>query len=575
MRMWNIVLLKNSAKYHFVLQASSKICLTKKSFTKFWRYRAMNHHRILSATSVVALLFTSAISMNAHAKICQQPQLAKTDSLRNETTLRPIDGCQIDPPDEPYRAPSVPTTITYAPYTNQNSLTVQWSASNGFNFPVAYELYESVNNGAYNLVYSGSGRQVTLNGRIKSKVTYKVLAKNSLYSSTFRQGPAAILNPVENKPNLYQKYPVLSALDQITDSNHATAPRFKTVIARDGNTARNSATARQQGLTDSVLYLGEGYDLVRAALKETCLNPTNPGFQITISPPLLPSVFDVQSINDNIHLAEVLDVSYSATVGIVGNDFNAGFSGEKARYFKSVTDNTHIRVAVKVKRRNKFARLNTPTDAIYSELVSQVLSPNSNEAKADFRERCGDNFINTVNVGTALYLVFDMDAKQYSSTERETKKGEFGLKISTYFSIGGSGSSSSEFEQFLKSNHITIHADQVGGPVGIAAGITESNVLDKYNEFVRDTDENNWAVVDFTTNDYQRPTAYNAYTHAQIFADYKGTQGPLAQMKRWLDLGVQNKERCDAWAGYGQLVPDACRAAQTELSIAMGDLRTP
>jgi len=465
----------------------------------------------------------------------------------------------------PYRAPSTPASINYAPYTNGQSIRVSWAASNGYGYSVQYELYESKNNGSWIRVHNGYGTSRTLSNKVEGKYRYRVKAKNTKYSSSYRYGGHSIIRP-RTEDNLYTKYgAILHSMDQKNSNYRSSTTGAKTVLVR----ARATGQAGNSGNSEERFYLGDGFDLVRGTLKETCLDVEHPNFVISKTPPLQPSTFDVSYVNDNRELAELLEVSQSAQVGFTGDDFSLGLSGEKERYLKSVTDESHVRFVVKVNNRREFWKLTTPTDAIYPELVSQVLSPNDDEAKADFRERCGDNFINSANLGSALYLVFSFDAKKYSYEERENKKAELGLKIGSVFSANGTAGSSSSLKEVLDRLEVKINADQVGGPVGLAASITSANVMVKYNQFVQDTNPSNWAAVDYSTNLYQRPTVYNAYTHAQIFAKYSGNQGPLAQMRRWLDLSVQHKERCDPWAEYGQNRPTQCGTSEAEISIAM------
>ncbi|MGK0445624.1 MAG: hypothetical protein ACJA1U_002571 [Bermanella sp.] len=466
----------------------------------------------------------------------------------------------------PYRAPSTPSSISYAPYTNGETIWVSWGQSEGYGFSVRYQLLERRNSGSWIQVYNGYSRSYTLSNKPAGKYSYKVRATNTGYQSSYRTGSSSIINPRQDD-NLYTNYSsAMLAMDQKNQQFRSSTQGAKTVLSR----AKMAGQGNVRTTTDeNRFYLGDGFDLVRGTLKETCLDVTNPGFVITKTPPLQPSTFDISYVNDNRQLAELLEVSQSAQIGFAGDDFSLGLSGEKERYVKSVTDESHVRFVVKVNNRREFWKLNTPTDAIYPELVSQVLSPNDNEAKADFRERCGDNFINSANLGSALYLVFTFDAKKYSYEERESAKAELGLKIGDLFSANGSSGSSSSLTEVLNRLEVKINADQVGGPIGLAASINPTNVMQKYNQFVQDTNPTNWAAVDYSTNLYQRPTVYSAFSHEQIFSKYSGNQGPLAQMKRWLDISVQHKERCDPWGEYGQNRPTQCGTSEAEISIAM------
>ena len=542
----------------------------------------MKHFKFLTMASMVpALLFTGAVDINAKEDSKQYPKVstslieepicvfeAQNDNNSETSTqrLEPIDECDGggggDP--GPYRAPSTPTSIIYNPYTNGTQLTVSWPASNGYGYPVQYKLERRLNSGSWVQVYSGYGRSKTVSNLQEGKYQFRVTAKNTSYSSSMRYGGHSIVNP-RTDDNLYNKYSFLSTLDQKNSQFRSSTAGAKTVLARAKVVGQSTSMTNNE----ERFYLGDGYDLVRGTLKETCLNVEHPQFTITKTAPLQPSTFDISYVNDNRHLAQLLEVSSSAQIGFSGDDFNLGLSGEKERYVKSVTDESHVRFVVKVNNRREYWKLNTPTDAIYPDIVNQILSPNDNEAKADFRERCGDNYVNSANLGSALYLVFTFDAKKYSYEERQSAKAELSIKLFDVFSAGGATSSSSSLTETLDRLEVKINADQVGGPQGLAASITPSNIAEKYNQFVQDTNPGNWAAVDYTTNNYQRPTIYNAYNHDQIFSKYTGSQGPLAQMKRWLDISVQHKERCDPWAEYDRPRPSVCGTSEIEISIAM------
>lgn len=539
--------------------------------------------KLIALASVVPALFASMAALNAAENQAlfeesgvNQPKRLIEDCILQEVgdhtnrvpELIPIDDCGGGGGGGgggPYRAPSLPTSITYAPYTNGNSMRVSWGSSNGYGYSVQYELYESKNNGSWTKVYTGYSRSRVLANKAEGKYRYRVMAKNTKYSSSYRYGGYSLVNPRQEE-NLYSKYPsIMGVMDQKNHQYRSASTPAKTTLKRAKTVGQSSAMRT----TDGRFYLGDGFDLVRGTLKETCLDVDHANFSITKTPPLQPSTFDISYVNDNRQLAQLLEVSASAQIGFSGDDFSLGLSGEKERYVKSVTDESYVRFVVKANNRREFWKLNTPTDAIYPELVSNVLSPNNVEAKADFRERCGDNFINSANLGSALYMVFTFDAKKYSYEERESAKAELGLKIGDIFSANGATGSSSSLTEVLNRLEVKINADQVGGPVGLAASISPSNVMAKYNQFVQDTNPSNWAAVDYTTNNYQRPTVYSAYTHEQIFAKYSGNQGPLAQMKRWLDISVQHKERCDPYSEYGQTRPTQCGTSEAEISIAM------
>lgn len=469
--------------------------------------------------------------------------------------------------DGPTRAPGTPSSVSNIAYTNGTSHRVNWGTSNGYGHGVNYQVYEQKNNGSWNKIYEGYGRSKSVSNRGKGIYRYRVRGCNDKGCSGFRYGSKMAINPLQES-NLYTKYPVLNTIDQRNVSYHSNEKSFETSQKRVtpvGQTISGRTSSEER------FYLGDGYDLIRGALRETCLDTTHNDFHITKTTPLQPSTFDVEYVNNNRHLAELLDVTDAGRVGFTYDDFTLGLSDEKNRYMESITDDTHVRFVVKWVKRAKYWKLNTPTDPIITELTTNILRPNDSEAKADFRERCGDNYINAANLGAALYLVFTFDAKKYSFEERINKKGQLGAVLEDVFSVGGTRSLTTSEKQLISSLNVTVHADQVGGPEGISASITPNNFNSKYNQFIQGTNSDNWAAVDFETQEYQRPTIYNNYSHDQIFANYAA---PFAQMKRWADISVQLKERCDAYGGFGiSLMSGECGQAEANMGIAMDSCR--
>ncbi len=523
------------------------------------------------ALIVASLAYFFAVNDVYALKPC--PIIQKADSTQQKAL--PIDGCLPDDPPPPVQTPGTPSNISYAPYTNSDSLTINWGTSKDYGQSIKYQLFQRVGNNSWSKVYDGYSRSYEMTSKNQAILTYRVrscFVSDSTKCSNYRTGSKMAFNPMP-ETNLYQKYPVLHEVDDKIFAHQTTAKSFKTVIPRlssAGKLSSSSATAKVSGLdldpSENRFYLGDGYDLIRGALRETCLKVDDPNFEIVQSAPLLPDTFEVSYVHNNQELAELLDVSASATAGFTYDDFSLGLSGEKSRYVNSLSDDSHVRFVVKWVQRAEYWKLNTPTDAILAELVSDILQPLDEEAKADFRERCGDVFINSANLGAALYMVFSFDAKKFDFQEKENKKSNLGIALEDIFNVGAAQSISTETKLLLDELNVKIYADQVGGPDGLAASINSDNFNDKYNEFIQGINSENVAAVDISTSNYQRPTVYNDYPHSDIFANYSA---PYAHMKRWLDLTVQHAERCSPYADYGRPVPSVCGTSQAELSIAL------
>lgn len=474
------------------------------------------------------------------------------------------------PPKEtkPSRAPSVPDKISYPRYSNGSSITVSWKRSSGYGFPVDYELYQRKGSGSWQKIYSGRSSSLRIAKLPKGKYTFKVRAKNSRYSSSYRQGELFVSNP-RKEYNLYAKYPVLATLDQRTKAYRTSANTIRTHEKRALVPGQASADTIKNGR----LFLGDGYDVIRGAIKETCLDVEHPDFKLSKMPPVLESTFDITYVNNNNHLAQMLDIKDTAKVGITFDDVKLGTNGLKSLFSKSVTDESHIRFVIRVKNRREFWNLSTPIDALYPELVSQVLVPGDVHAQRDFRERCGDKFINNAHLGSALYVVLDLDSKKFERESKKSLQAKIEGKLFKALKLDAGRDSKEELKQVLNEFKVQVSAKQLGGPEGLDIKTDRNNVIETVKIFRTNNDRSNWAAVDFDTSLYQRPRAYKDHPHEDIFANFSGAQGPYSQMMRWGDLSVQVQARCRPWSEYDQVEPNDCGIALMEMGIAMDQCR--
>ncbi|MCW9027980.1 MAG: hypothetical protein OQJ80_03520 [Kangiella sp.] len=500
---------------------------------------------------------------------CLEPAKVQSPSVNR---IEPIDDCDGGGGGStgPYYPPGTPGSIKTPTYTNDSNYRVTWSSGNGYGYSVRNELYQQTNNGSWSKVYDGYGTSKYFTASSgKALKRYRVRSCNSKGCSGYRYSDKMMVN-YQPRPNLYAEYSFLSNIDQKATAYKSSADSYKSALIRDDASSGTTFSTTSSG---ERFYLGDGYDLIRGSLKQTCLDVDQANFQITQNTPYEPVTFNVDYVENNDHLAELLDVSASAKVGFTGDDLSLGVSGEKSRFVESISDHDTIRFVVKIVNREENWRLATSADPIDPDFTNNMLSPNDADAKADFREFCGDAFIDGANVGSALYLVFSFDSKKYSYTEREQKKGQLGLKLGDVFNANGAASSNSELEILLENLQVSISASQVGGPEGLSASVTPANVVDKYNQFLQGTNSSNWAAVEFSTRQYVRPSAYSNYPHSAIFADFTGNQGPLAQMRRWANISVQHTERCSPWSDYNRSTPSQCGSSQIEISTAMDACR--
>lgn len=508
----------------------------------------------VAGISILALILSSSVLAQERDPDCPPP-----------TGPGPIDLCPIDPELPPVLPPDTPRRFNYPAYSKVDNFTVAWTPSPIVEGRPIYRLEESVNSGGWTVIYQGGQFSVPATNRPRATYAYRVRACSSVIQSIcsdYLTGPTMLVNP-EPVTNLYTKYPFLHTLDQIVANYRATAPSVRSDLPR-APVAGQTITRDNARIEGNRFILGDGYDVIRSGLKEICFDTEHPDIRIDKTRPNAASTFDVFRISDNRHLAEVLDISEGAKVGFTHEDVTLGLSLEAQRYRNAVRDDTYERVVVKWVFRGELWRLQTPADPLQPNIIS-MLVPDNADAKIDFRERCGDQYISQANLGAALYIVFTYDLKTYSVEERASHKGTLGLKIAEIFNGSVNNSVSDETKQFLQTENIQVHADQVGGPDGLAASITRANFAEKLTEFVQGTNSSNWAAVDIATSDYLRPAIFSAYNRSQIFADYLV---PLIQARRWFDISVQHRNRCAPYVDHDRTVPPECTTSEAEIGTA-------
>lgn len=463
-----------------------------------------------------------------------------------------------EPPPPPPPPPGAPSNISYPSYSRSPSFTVTWSYAS---YGETYALEERVNQGTWQQIYQGYGTSYAVSGRSPAAYTYRVRSCNVSGCGSYRTGIPTVVNPAP-VINLYGQYPFLYAHDQQNAQYAATAQSFQTGFRQSQVPAKGDFHTLD--VVDGKFYLGQGYNLLKDELSQICLDTANPNFQIVSNPVNIRS-FSVERATSVNHLSQLLDVELNGGLSLALKNFTLDLTGSKKRLSEQVSDTYHEKLVVKWEYQLDHWTLNTVAEPLRQDFVSSMLIPNNNNAKANFRERCGDKYIHAVTRGARLYMVFSFDAKRYTSSEREQKSAALKLKIQEVLNANGGGSVSTATQQFLAENNVVIKGYAVGGNKStVEVSLSHSDFGIKFQEFVNGVTLANVAAIQPSMSHYPQPSQFLNYSYFQIFADYRT---PAEQLRRWHAIDLEREQRCKLQEAYGYNLAN-CNMAVAELVTA-------
>ncbi|WP_375771958.1 hypothetical protein NR798_14065 [Archangium gephyra] len=486
-----------------------------------------------------------------------------------------IEPCPIDQPCEPecpiYMAmvgmceeppppvPDTPYNISYPSYSRSPSFTVSWSYAS---YGETYELEEQVNQGAWQPIYQGYGTSYTVSGRSPAAYNYRVRSCNVSGCGYYQTGIATVVNPAP-VIDLYGQYPFLYSHDQQNAQYAAATQSFQTGFRQSVGIA-SEGSFHALDVVDGKFYLGQGYNLLKDELSQICLDTANPNFQV-VSNPMYERSFSVERSTSVSHLAQLLDVELNGGLSLGLKNFTLDLSGSKKRLSEQVSDTYQEKLVVRWEYKLDHWTLNTVAEPLRQDFVTSMLIPNNSNARANFRERCGDKYIHAVTRGARLYMVFSFDTKKYTSTEREQKAATLKLKIQEVLNINGGGSVSSDTQQFLAQNNVVIKGYAVGGDKStVEVSLSHADFGTKFQQFVNGVNSSNVAAIQPSMSHYPQPSQFLNYNYFQIFADYRT---PAEQLRRWHAIDLEREQRCKLQESYG-LNQANCRMAVAELVTA-------
>lgn len=468
--------------------------------------------------------------------------------------------------------PGTPSEIEYAGYTNSGNVDIDWRTSTTSG--VTHSLDQSKNNGSWTNVYSGSARSrnVSLdNGNYR----FRVRSCNSNGCSSYRYGDRMVANKPETI-DLYAQYPFLVSDDAENEQYAQTAKTFRgeykyrTSAGRRGSVSTRNPNARTGDDPEDNFNLGQGFDRLNSALAEACLNFNHDDYRVFKAPSSKQDVKKVTFIRNTSDLFKSLDISDAASVDLTTEDVSANISSESRRLLESLTGNhSEVFVARVVENRETWS-VTTQNDPIKRYFVDNMLSRRDSNGRNAFRQRCGDQYIGSTDLGAKLYLVFSYDSKSFATNQVSENNTNIEVGIQSILDGAYSSSQVQQFRALLQSVNMSVEAYTLGGPENIETGITINNFNTKIQEFVNGTNESNYRALALQYRNYPHPISLLDYNYYDIFNRFLPD---MAKVRRWNFLDAERRQRCKTLETYediggSKIDISHCDTMGVELKIA-------
>ncbi|NVJ62553.1 MAG: hypothetical protein HWE27_19355 [Gammaproteobacteria bacterium] len=461
----------------------------------------------------------------------------------------------------PTRAPSTPPSIKYAAFT-QGDNQIDWSSSNGYGYSVKYKLEEQRNNGSWNIIYDGYGKQKSLANKSGGTYRYRVKGCNSKGCSSYRYGYKMSIKPKVTKD--YESiYPGLVASRTSDSSFINNNKRFY-----DVNKEASSRTSGGSNLrTTSFLHnLGKGFGLTEGqyAPEEVCLKPDD----------LYVNSSNVNSSDLRIHqletredLYEKLDLDISASLSMSIGKFGTQADAKYQLFREAQMHQEYSTLLMKWERKAERLDLQSSTPRkLKNYYVNNYLNPydGTTVPEVDFRNNCGDRYLSAVVTGARIYVLLEIKNENYSSTEMENISWDVKAKFAEIINASSTGSISTETRRMFEKFEVSFKAVTEGGssPTQTVKNLTIDNVKDYFNNFIAGVKPSGYVALDREFSHYPVPVQYNTLNYHDVFADHRPLRN---QLTRWIALDNQVNDRCASLTGVSSSYDALCNAAKRNI----------
>lgn len=383
------------------------------------------------------------------------------------------------------------------------------------------------------------------------------------YQVRFNCGPSI---PVGSRTDLSEKYPALKEIDKQNAEYSKTSPAFSGRNAVNVARASQPTTANAKiaaaaadedtpSIVESIFHLGQGFDTINATYRSQCLNQSHPDFKILSDASNLGSTYSITHVKSHVELYEALDSSLnlSASTGfqIDSVDISAGIGLTNSMIKSEYLDTSHEVFVAKYTNLKKRYTLKTQPRPIKQAYVDAMIKPNQESYKRDFFSECGDRYVDGVELGANMYVVFYFDTKLLKTTQKNQAGLDVNLAIGTIFKGNLSQSQITQVNQTFSKYKVKFDVYNLGGP-DIVHTFTDPTKFAQYLEtFANGIVEANLKAVEEFYREYTLPQEYSTLPYFSVFAN---TNTYINYASKYTALMNEFVARCNEAKEYNQIL---------------------
>ena len=425
-----------------------------------------------------------------------------------------------EPPPPPPTGLDGAEYITYSPFTILGNNKIAWAAINGLGSSVTYTLQQQKNNGSWGTIYTGYSTSRNLSNLTDGVYKYRVKGCTSSLCSPYVEYVHA---QVKNNP--YN--------------------RTASVSSKKGD--EQQAIQRTNDFT--VPKLGYGFDMTRGEpLSSHCWNVASDS-QILGSTTTAISKELVYSVaNTSEELATQLDLQTDIDVSAEYGGYSAEYKYTKQLFSKTRTEKDSSVIVAKLKdTRTQEVAKTEPTISLSTFALDQLRNNENN-----FRNDCGDKYIDRVTMGRYAYVTIKVTSESKSKEEIETTTNQ--LKLDLKIAEGSyNNTTAQQLSTKYQGYNLDIYTTMIGSGAEVVQLTDITQLVNFLGDFETDTTSTLYPV-GFSQKYYNVPSEYGSQPHFSVFTDYRAYTQLLSS---WTSLDRQVAERCYYFDRNSSVITDS------------------
>lgn len=410
---------------------------------------------------------------------------------------------------EPPAALTVADYITYSPFTALGNVDVKWATVSGSS-SITYTLQSQKDNGSWTTVYTGGATSKAFSGLTDGAYKYRVKGCTSTACSPYQE---------------YVHMQVKTANNNLIANAMATKREA---------TDKEAQVPMMRGFT--VPKLGYAYDMVRGEPKSShCWDVTTDSQIVGSTTTAIAKELSYTIANSSEELATQLELNASVDLSAEYGGYSAEYQYTKQLFSKTRSaKDTSVIVAKLKDTRSQIVAKSEPTLNLSTFALSQ-LSTN----KSNFRNDCGDKYVDRVTMGRFAYVTIKVSADGKTQEQLTTTTNQ--LKVDLKLAEGAyNNSTSAALSSTYYGYTLDIFATVIGSGAEVVKLTDMTALVGFLGDFESSTNDTLYPI-GHSQKFYNIPAVYNTTDHFSVFTDYRTYSTVLGA---WATLDRQVAERC-------------------------------